>query len=185
MAFSKLRHLPRVGAWRGASVSLAAFVGIFLSGCGGMEPREPDAEQPAESSPGAFPFQLTESEWRERLTPEQYRILREKGTERPFGEIYREITQQGAGTYSCAGCSKPLFSSEDKFDSRSGWPSFARPGSADAVAEVKDLSHGMLRTETVCAHCGGHLGHVFVDGPPPTGLRYCINGAVLVFKPAP
>ena len=125
---------------------------------------------------------LTDAEWREKLTPEQYHILREHGTERAFTGKYEN--NKAPGEYLCAGCGQPLFESEDKFDSGSGWPSFTKPAEVGVVDEIRDTAHGMIRTEVVCSRCESHLGHVFPDGPPEQGgLRYCINSASLDFKP--
>jgi peptide-methionine (R)-S-oxide reductase len=122
----------------------------------------------------------SEAEWKKQLTAEQFRILREKGTERAFtGHLWDHHEH---GTYSCAACGLELFSSETKFDSGTGWPSFWQPITPARVAEHRDESWGMTRVEVVCARCGGHLGHVFEDGPKPTGLRYCINSASLAFS---
>jgi peptide-methionine (R)-S-oxide reductase len=123
----------------------------------------------------------TDAQWRAELTPEQYRVLREHGTERPFTSPINN--EKRAGMFACAGCGKELFASATKFDSGCGWPSFYAPASKEAVAEKEDRSLFMQRTEVLCDDCGGHLGHVFNDGPNPTGLRYCINGAALKFNP--
>ena len=118
-----------------------------------------------------------EQQWRQELSPEQFRVLREKGTEMPFSGEYDHVFEPG--TYHCAGCGAVLFDSDAKYDSGCGWPAFSAPAEQEAVEEETDASHGMIRTEVLCASCGGHLGHVFPDGPHPTGLRYCINSAAL------
>ncbi|MAM95397.1 peptide-methionine (R)-S-oxide reductase MsrB [Parvibaculum sp.] len=122
-----------------------------------------------------------DAEWREKLTPEQYAITREAGTERAFTGPW--LDEHRAGTFKCVCCGEPLFRSETKYESGSGWPSFYEPISKEAVSERVDDSHGMRRTEVVCAKCNAHLGHVFPDGPRPTGLRYCMNGTALDFDP--
>jgi peptide-methionine (R)-S-oxide reductase len=123
---------------------------------------------------------LSESEWRKRLTPEQFHVLREAGTERAFSGLYND--NKADGIYRCAACQLDLFDSVDKYDSGSGWPSFTQPVAPDHVVEHADVSHGMRRVEVRCARCDGHLGHVFPDGPPPTGLRYCMNSVSLDFR---
>jgi peptide-methionine (R)-S-oxide reductase len=151
-----------------------------LAGAGliGLWPRHLIAS--AAQSP-AFPVTHTDAEWRSLLSPAAYDVLRQQGTESPFSSKLDLETR--AGTYACAGCNLPLFSSATKYDSHTGWPSFWQP-LPKAVAETDDTSFGMDRTEVHCVRCGGHLGHVFPDGPRPTGLRYCMNGVALTFEPA-
>lgn len=135
----------------------------------------------AVTGPETFEVQKTDAEWRRLLTPAQYQVLRHEGTEPPGSSPLEH--EKRKGTFACAGCDLPVFSSETKFDSGTGWPSFYQP-LPDAVRTTEDHSYFMLRTEVHCRRCGGHLGHVFDDGPPPTGLRYCMNGVALKFIPA-
>lgn len=128
---------------------------------------------------------LTHDEWRERLKPEEFHVLREAGTDRPFGDGYEEFKQQGGGTYVCTGCGSTLFYSDTKFDARCGWPAFYDPASTESIKTIRDASLGMVRTEVVCARCKGHLGHLF-EGEgfdTPTDQRYCINATSLRFIP--
>ena len=137
----------------------------------------------AKTSPATaqFPLELSEAEWQSKLTPEQYRVLREHGTERAGTSPLNY--EKRSGVFSCAGCGQELFTSDTKYESGSGWPSFFLPIEG-AVVTTTDHSHGMVRTEAMCSQCGGHLGHVFPDGPAPTGARYCMNGLSLTFEPS-
>ena len=128
-------------------------------------------------APADKPVEKSEQEWRAELTPEQFHVLRNKGTEAPFSGEFDHTFEPG--TYRCAGCGTTLFESETKYDSGCGWPAFYAPADADAIDEETDASYGMVRTEVMCTNCGGHLGHSFPDGPPQSGVRYCINSAAL------
>jgi peptide-methionine (R)-S-oxide reductase len=148
---------------------------LAVMSCHAEPTNSPAAMNNSTNATMKFPFQRTEAEWRKMLTPEQYSVLREASTERPFTGKYWNTTE--AGVYRCAACGAVLFTSKDKFDSGCGWPSFSDLATKGTVIEHVDDSLGMRRTEVLCANCGSHLGHVFDDGPAPTGLRFCINSA--------
>ncbi|MFF7708834.1 peptide-methionine (R)-S-oxide reductase MsrB [Pseudomonas sp. NPDC007930] len=136
------------------------------------------AQAPEDDAVGSFEVHHSDAEWRQRLSAEQYQVLRQEGTERPYSSPLND--EHRAGSFACAGCQLALFASATKFDSHTGWPSFWAP-LANAVGQRTDRTYGMLRKEVHCRRCGGHLGHVFDDGPAPTGLRYCMNGAAMTF----
>lgn len=152
---------------------------LMLTGAAGLTAAwlRPGQDARAEET---YPVTYTDAEWRKRLTLQQYTVLRKDGTERPYSSPLND--EHRRGTFACAGCDNELFSSATKFDSGTGWPSFWAP-LEKAVGETRDVSFGMVRTAVHCARCGGHLGHVFDDGPKPTGLRYCMNGVAMTFKP--
>jgi peptide-methionine (R)-S-oxide reductase len=161
-------------------LTILPLAALLAAGCVETEPVQASAKPAPKEAMNDDKIPKSEEEWQTCLTPEQYRILREKGTERAFtGSLWNNKEE---GTYRCAGCGTELFSSDTKFESGSGWPSFYKPVAESAVEKEVDRSHGMVREEVVCGKCGGHLGHVFDDGPKPTGLRYCINSAALKFE---
>lgn len=175
--------LCRIGAT--AAVGLAV---VWATACreDGRRARQPGVgnapAEPAAAAAATPPTAMkTEDEWRRSMPAESYCILRQKATEKPFSGAFWDHHEPGV--YRCVGCGTALFKSAAKFDSKTGWPSFFQPVAEDAIKTGRDTGHGMDRTEVLCAHCGGHLGHVFADGPPPTGQRYCINSGALRFEP--
>jgi peptide methionine sulfoxide reductase msrA/msrB len=161
------------------SLFLLAGLLILFASCGNSQAQ---TQMNHESAPESNPMSKSEEEWKKMLTPQQYYVLREKGTEKPFtGEL---LMNKADGYYNCAACGNPLFASDAKFDSHCGWPSFDKEIAEGRIITTEDNSHGMHRTEITCAKCGGHLGHVFDDGPTDTGLRYCVNSASLAFEAA-
>jgi peptide-methionine (R)-S-oxide reductase len=188
MNLSRRESLRRIMGGSLVLMGLAPLVSACRSGAGEVSetPAAPGVPAPPPPAPPAPDAQgkvkLDDAAWRSRLSPEAYNVLREHGTERSGTSPLNH--EKRAGTFVCAGCGAPLFTSADKFESGTGWPSYTRPVDASRVIEHKDTSYGMTRTEVLCARCGGHLGHVFDDGPQPTGLRYCINGVSLAFSPA-
>lgn len=173
-----------------APLSFALFFCTAVSSCTDPQDTSTNNAQPMKEASRppeqiTAPQQLEAADWQQRLSPEQFAILRKAATEAPNGDVYHQFKEQGAGTYYCAGCGTQLFSSEHKFDSRCGWPSFWDPASIESIKTKPDYSHGRVRTEVVCASCEGHLGHLF-EGEgfdTPTDQRYCINGTVLIFVP--
>ncbi|MES2774129.1 MAG: peptide-methionine (R)-S-oxide reductase MsrB [Bacteroidota bacterium] len=169
------------------TISIFLFAAISFSSCN-SSPSKPQImdsvknDNPVYSRTDSSKAELTEEQWKKVLSPEQYRVARQKGTERPFTSPFE--TSKEVGTFYCAACGNPLFKSDAKFESGCGWPSFYEPINKAAIIYTPDNTHGMNRTETQCGRCKAHLGHVFEDGPPPTGLRFCINGVVLDFEKA-
>lgn len=158
---------------------VAALLGISFTACAQQDGSQIYTKKPI-TEMDTFEIKKSDEEWRKLLSPVQFNILREKGTERPFTGEYDNLFAEG--TYFCAACGAELFKSKSKFNSGCGWPAFYEPSTNKNIIEKRDYSHGMVRTEVMCAKCGGHLGHVFNDGPQPSGLRYCINSGALKFE---
>jgi methionine-R-sulfoxide reductase len=161
---------------------LILMVGLFaLPSCGQTNTKAQNTKTENKTNPMEFPIKKTEEEWSKQLSSEQYYVLREKGTERPFtGKL---LLTKDKGVYRCAACGNELFTNDMKFDSHCGWPSFDKEIKGGKIKTIVDSTHGMIRTEIMCANCGGHLGHLFDDGPTETGLRYCVNSLSLEFTP--
>lgn len=158
---------------------VAALLCVSFSACAQQNDNQSHSNKSI-SVMDTFEIKKSDEEWRKQLSPVQFNILREKGTERPFTGEYDDLFEEG--TYFCAACGTELFKSKSKFNSGCGWPAFYEPSTNKNIVEKRDYTHGMVRTEVMCAKCGGHLGHVFNDGPQPTGLRYCINSGALKFE---
>jgi peptide-methionine (R)-S-oxide reductase len=170
---------PRTAVTRRQLLLGGSLLSVGLLACG-TSLHNPLAHSSPDTSTGTFPVTHTDAEWRQQLNPQQYQILREAGTEQPYSSPLND--EHRPGVFTCAGCGQDLFASATKFDSGTGWPSFYQ-SLGNAVIKREDDSLGMTRTEVLCSRCGGHLGHVFDDGPAPTGLRYCMNGVAMNFRP--